>query len=98
MTSGDGGRFQPSFNKPVKRSMIFKGLWILRGVIVDLNFERYEPGDIKVLKRLSEIHGVGILSAQHLVCIGSLSGIIKDPRHCMSANISTSTSLSRISI
>mmetsp|Transcript_17363 Transcript_17363/g.26539 ORF Transcript_17363/g.26539 Transcript_17363/m.26539 type:complete len:82 (-) Transcript_17363:171-416(-) len=53
VTSGVGGRFQPSFSKPVKRFMIYKGLRILRDVIIDLNLERYEPDDIKILKRLS---------------------------------------------
>ena len=91
VTAGCGSRFQPSFNNPIHRSIIYKGLRILREVVVDLNLGRYDPGNMNLLKRLSEIHGVGMLTAQHLICIGSLSGIIKDPRHCMWATISTST-------
>ena len=55
LTSGEGARYQPSFNFSVRLSSIEEGLRILCNTIVQMNKKEIEPDDPKlyaILKKL----------------------------------------------
>ena len=91
LTSGEGARYQPSFNFSVRLSEIEAGLRILYETIVAMNKMEIEPGDPKLYRRLKEIVGVGDLGALHLISIATLAGIVIHPIYATKAFVCKGT-------